>query len=219
MGLFKPGWMNKDINKAIRAVGKLTDQTKLVDAARNAPSLSVRIEALERLNDQAVLIDVAKNGKEAIERKTAVKRITDKKVLADIAKNEVYPSVRFEAAVKLNDQAILLDLAKNDSSIRSEAIRKMSPESLKSIMLFCCDADTSSPEKEEDNTHMQKVIASALEHELPKNFSKLFTDIDEYKKVSKKFMYREEERKRTTSCGATETFIEKYGFNFPPFKG
>ena len=275
MGLFQPGWMNNDSVKAIRAVGKLTDQGELADAAKNAPDWRVRIEALEKLNDQAVLIDISKNDKIEQVRKAAVNKITDEKALADIADNDAgffvcmealkrinsqiilldlasngkHISVRFEAAAKLideksaqkayleiakkwdnnfqyrqkaierlSDQAVLLDLAKSKNDIRKEAIKNLSPASLKSLMLFCCDVDTSDPEKERASIALQKDITEALSHKLPTGFSKVFTDFDEYKKVSEKFKYREGERV-SLGCSIGSTMSKKYGFDFPPFEG
>ena len=299
MGLFTPGWMNNDSVKALDAVGKLTNQSELTKAAKNAPDWRVRIKALGKLTDQVVLIDIAKKDKDRDVQKAAVRRITDERVLADIAKNEenwevckeavkglttesilidvarnAYSSyakraavekltdqvalldfannnsdnnVRFAAATKLKDeqsaqkvyaeiarnkkdlyirkeaveklidQALLLDLAKSDRDIREEAIKKLGPESLKSLMLFCCDADTSDPEKERANTALQKDITEALSNKLPTGFSKVFTNFDEYKKVSEKFKYREE--RVSLGCSIGSTMSKKYGFDFPPFEG
>jgi len=275
MGLFKPGWMNKDVDKALHAVEKLTDQAELAKAAKNASIWSVRKKAIEKLTDQAVLIDIANNDKDGLVRKAAVKKITDGKALATIAKNDEHWEAREEAVKRINNQAILLDLAsngthndtryiaaarlndkqiaqkmyaeiaknegvyyyrqmaverlidqaplldlaKNDKEIRKEAIKCLNPESLKSLMLFCCDVDTSDLEKERDNTILQLHIAEALSNKLPEGFSKLFVDIDEYKKVSEKFKYKEEKRVGTTGCYARITLTDKFGFDFPPFEG
>jgi len=385
MGLFKPGWMNNDVDKALHAVEKLTNQSGLAKAAKNAPDRRVRMKAVEKLTDQAVLINIVNNDKDSEVRITALKKITDEKALAgiainnefrnvcveavsklttesilaevakkdrlgfvskravekvltqaslvdvaknanyigtkkeavqkltdqakllDLANNESDSAIRLTAAEKLNnetsaqrvfseiaknqnnpssirreaaekltdqglllelanteidnsvrlaaanklenetiaqkvyseiaknerdyhirqkavekltDQALLLDLVKNDHNTRKESIRNLSPESLKNIMLFCCDADTSDLLKKIGNDVMKKEIAEALSNELPKGFSELFTDIDEYKKISEVFKYREEKKEKTSvTCGTTERWTEKYGFNFPPFEG
>ena len=51
MGLFKPLWMSMNIEKAIKAVEKMTDKNKLTEVAENAPLEAVRKKAKDIIGD------------------------------------------------------------------------------------------------------------------------------------------------------------------------
>ncbi len=55
MGLFTPKYLSKDIDKAITAVNKLTDQRALAVTAQKHPSAKVREQAVKRLTDLPAL--------------------------------------------------------------------------------------------------------------------------------------------------------------------
>ena len=63
MGLFKPGWQNKNTDKALAAVSKLTDQREFVRVVLESEELSVRKAAVAKITDQKTLAITAKNGK------------------------------------------------------------------------------------------------------------------------------------------------------------
>ena len=127
MGLFKPAWKSKNTQKALWAVAKMTDQTKLARAARESTDWIVRRAAVEKLTDQTILADIAINDKVNDVRKTTVEKLTDQKLLADIAKNDNFSDVRKTAVEKLTDQTMLTDVAKNANNydIRLRALQKI----------------------------------------------------------------------------------------------
>ena len=59
MGLFTPGWMSDDYNKAEAALQRVTRQAVLYRAAREAPDARIRRSAVGRLNDASVLMELA----------------------------------------------------------------------------------------------------------------------------------------------------------------
>ena len=134
MGLFKPDWKTYDeskTDKALRAVEKETNQTKLLEIAKNAPLDRVRLVAVRKLVDQAALADVAKNAIDHTLRLAVAEKLVDQAALADVAKNAKDSDVQLAAAEKLTDQAvaqkIFADLAKNvtECNVRLAAVRKL----------------------------------------------------------------------------------------------
>jgi hypothetical protein len=60
MGLFKPEWQSKNVQKALEAIERLDDQKKLARAATFAGRhIEVRVAAIKKLSDQAVLKRIA----------------------------------------------------------------------------------------------------------------------------------------------------------------
>ena len=55
MSLFRPAWQTDNEKRALRAIKKETDQTKLLEIARNAPLDSAKVAALWKITDQAVI--------------------------------------------------------------------------------------------------------------------------------------------------------------------
>jgi predicted regulator of amino acid metabolism with ACT domain len=139
MGLFTPAWNSKTEERALRAVEKMTDRTKLARVAKKAKNREVRYAAFAKLTDQdrIVLADVAKNADYSDVRYDAVAKLTDQRGLADVAKNAGDSDVRKAAVANLTDQGVLADLAKNDSDsdVRQAAVSKLTnPEALKSVV-------------------------------------------------------------------------------------
>ena len=59
MGLFKPGWMSKDENKAMRSLDRVSDDEELYRIATECPHLNVQIRAVSRIRDADRRLDVA----------------------------------------------------------------------------------------------------------------------------------------------------------------
>ena len=60
MGLFEPAWLGKNEQKALAAIGKLTD-VALCDLTRSAfADAQLQHEAVGRITDMALLSDAAK---------------------------------------------------------------------------------------------------------------------------------------------------------------
>lgn len=130
MGLFKLVWVSGNQKKAVKAAGKLTDQTELACAASETEyqrAISAAV-AVAHIKDQAVLTGIAKDDKDCYMRAAAVKRITDQAFLTDIAKNAAEGFTRVSAAEKLTDQtvaqAVFVDVAKSDDWIGYRAAVK-----------------------------------------------------------------------------------------------
>jgi hypothetical protein len=102
-----------DSDKYIRsaAVKKLTDQTQLFDIAKDDSEKYIRILAVRRLTDQTLLANIAKKYKEWIVCKVAVEQLTDQTLLADIAKNNNISSIRKIAVGKLTNRRLLREVA------------------------------------------------------------------------------------------------------------
>ena len=83
---FKPDWMSKNEGKALKAVEKETDQTKLAEIAKAALVFSVREAAVEKLTKQSLLAVIAKNEADGYVRKTALEKLTDAALLKGIEK-------------------------------------------------------------------------------------------------------------------------------------
>ncbi|HBT65652.1 MAG TPA: hypothetical protein DEB10_13430, partial [Ruminococcaceae bacterium] len=146
MGLFKSAWDSDNSKKALRAVAKEPDQTKLIVIANSAPLREVReaavkrfadqsaIEAfakktsdfsvccaaIERLSNQTMLADIATHGKEALFRQAAVNNmnLTDQSVLSWVAKNDETNQVCYDAIQRLTDIFELEAVADSRASAR-----------------------------------------------------------------------------------------------------
>jgi hypothetical protein len=152
MGLFKPAWQSKNKKRALKAVEKLTDQTKLAKVATSATNTYVRHAAVKKLTDQNVLAAIAKRYVESeTVRLTAIEKLTDQNILSEILNNEKESTgirwgtvkamtdqhaiaryldnadssdwfVNLAALERLTDQAIIADLLRSNRT-RSESIR------------------------------------------------------------------------------------------------
>jgi len=61
MRLFRPAWDSKNEYRAVRAVNKLTDETKLIRVVKEARCRAARKAAVEKITDQNVLVYFARN--------------------------------------------------------------------------------------------------------------------------------------------------------------
>ena len=117
MSHFNQEWKSADCNekgKALAAVEKETDSTKLADFAKNNEYFDVCMEAVKRLNDQTLLADVAINGKNYPPVcVAAAEKVTVPQLLADIAIDAKYLPVCVAAVEQLKDPKLLADIAKN----------------------------------------------------------------------------------------------------------
>ena len=158
MWFIKPGWQNKNRDKAINAVEKITDQQKLIQAAKEALFEEVRVAAIKKLDDQSVLAEIAQKGRNNRECLAAVNKLTDQTLLAEIVKSSTVlatveaaiekltdqtllaavvksarsPTVSIRVVNKLNDQTLLAEIAKNDpeSRVRGNAVRGLTSQTL-----------------------------------------------------------------------------------------
>ena len=94
MGIFTPAWKNKDINKRVIAIYKMSKKRAL--------------SIIDKLTDQNIISDFAHYYNETEVRLKAVEKLTDKKLLYYIAENTGRMEVLFNAAEKLSDQSLLM---------------------------------------------------------------------------------------------------------------
>jgi hypothetical protein len=144
MGLFKPGWMSDDYNKAERTLRRITNQAALFRAARKAPDIRIREKAVERLTDTSMLMELAGDtgrqgiGEQAVVRLLEIEpfasvwrqicRTNWKAVKDDAQANACLECVarfgntilRRKAACYVTDQALLRWLYEND---KDEGVR------------------------------------------------------------------------------------------------
>src|SRR5262245_61773952 len=101
-------------NRIDRLIDKVTDQTVLIDIAKSAAAMTVRLAAVGRLHDGAVLPGIARSDRDSPVRAAAVNKLTDLALLADLATTDRAVSVRVAAVGKLRDQSVLARIARSD---------------------------------------------------------------------------------------------------------
>lgn len=124
-----------DFLECINALYELTDQTLIMDVAKNAELINVRVRAVERITDETLLVNIAETADNNEVRFAAAEKLTDdklaKEIYADIAVNGKCDSddirVRQKAISQLTDQELLFSLAKtgNNQFIREEAVKTL----------------------------------------------------------------------------------------------
>jgi hypothetical protein len=77
MLFFKPGWMSKNADKAVRAVEKLNKQADMEKAALEAPGSPARKAAVKRIENQEVLAKVALHDSDTGVQFEAIEKMTD----------------------------------------------------------------------------------------------------------------------------------------------
>ena len=140
----RPAWDSEYGSRAMEAVKKMTDEAKLVRAAKEARCWAARKAAVDKLTNQDVLADIAKNDSDSDVRKAAVenKYLIDQSVMADIAKNDRDNNVSMAAIERITDQEIkenlLLDLIRKireqlENSENSKNARMDAADALKTL--------------------------------------------------------------------------------------
>jgi hypothetical protein len=84
MGLFKPAWMNNDVQKAIKAVDQLTGQRKIADAAIAVSNGTVFAAAVDKLTDAGELMRVATEKRNKTGITLVIEKIHDPKILLEV---------------------------------------------------------------------------------------------------------------------------------------
>ena len=134
MGLFKPAWMSKNEAKALKAIEKEDDQTKLAEAAKYYGSRAVTEAAIAKITDQALLAETVKYWLSDAAKywppeglKAAIAKITDQALLVDVAMGEH----GYWAIDQITDQHLLWLVAIKRDSISSEmAVRRITNEEI-----------------------------------------------------------------------------------------
>ena len=76
MGLFGPAWKSGNVDKAIRAVEKMTDESELLTVALEATT-QARFAALKRIQDSSLLLRAASQSSDRSIYEAALARVTD----------------------------------------------------------------------------------------------------------------------------------------------
>ncbi len=104
MGLFTPGWMNKDFNKALKCVNKLTNEEKLLRAALEAPDKRIQRKATQKLKSDGSLVRVLEGSEDRFCRQYAAEHIRDASLLAPYRRDKEF-RVRHLALKRGGDEA------------------------------------------------------------------------------------------------------------------
>ena len=111
MGLFKPGWMSKDENKAMRSLDRVSDDEELYRIATECPHLNVQIRAVSRIRDADRRLDVALT-KRLISlnvRRAALEGASEER-LCLVAGKAPMCDIRLEAVDRMSDDTFLAKL-------------------------------------------------------------------------------------------------------------
>lgn len=134
MGLFKPGWMSKDENKAMRSLDRVSDDEELYRIATECPHLNVQIRAVSRIRDADRRLDVALT-KQLISlnvRRTALEGASEER-LCLVAGKAPMCDIRLEAVDRMSDDTFLAKLvlggaggSRDDKRVCGREVRKHS---------------------------------------------------------------------------------------------
>jgi len=134
MRLFRPAWDSKNEKRAVKAVNKLKDETKLVHVAKEARCLQARLAAIgnKKLTDPNVLADIAKNDEDSTVSTAAFIKLISKNLIAATANYDENSDVRLKAVGSLDDQDLLVSVAKKArySDARIAAVKKLTDPKL-----------------------------------------------------------------------------------------
>jgi hypothetical protein len=132
MGFFKPDYMSKNQDKALRAVFLESDLTGLAEIMSSAPLDVVRAAAVQKY--QTFLADTAVNGPSPRACRDAVNHpfLVNEELLSWIAASTKHPSVGKTALGKIFDQRAIASLASSatDVYVRLAAIEKLADHDL-----------------------------------------------------------------------------------------
>jgi hypothetical protein len=106
MGLFnsKPAWQDKNEDKALKAVAKISDQAVLADIARLSEKESVRNAAAKKLDKSILKSLISYNN---ISVRYAILPFLDQSSIAKIAENDPSPELKTTALRLITDQEVL----------------------------------------------------------------------------------------------------------------
>jgi len=146
---FKPAWQSEDEGKALRAIEKITSQEKLAEIIKS-PECPDNNEFCEliigKITDQSILVDIAKSVNNYSLRKIAADKCTDRSLVQEayieIARNSANAKEQVAAIQKLSsqtlqeNQTLLADIAKKfivnktDNSLIKAVISKITGQSI-----------------------------------------------------------------------------------------
>ena len=133
MGLFQPGWMSRDEQKAMRALEKVTDDAALFRIASECPHRSVQIKAVSKIRDADRRLDVALTKRLlSYEVRVAALEGASEEGLSLVVRNAVASDIRLEAVRRMKDEGCLAEVVeataggnRDDQRICEAAYEKM----------------------------------------------------------------------------------------------
>ena len=113
MGLFQPGWMSRDEQKAMRAFEKVTDDDTLFRITSECPHLSVQIKAAQKIRNADRRLDVALTKRLLnYEVRMAALEGASEEGLSLVARNAASSDIRLEAVRRMKDERCLAEVVK-----------------------------------------------------------------------------------------------------------
>ena len=124
MELFKPAWMSKRSEKAVRAVKRISDNKLLARIAVSALCIEARLTAVNRITSEEEFRSIFTsncpnvNDMEQVLR-TALYRLTNQQIIGYVASHCISHAIRLEAVKYLIDQQELYNLVNHSASPES----------------------------------------------------------------------------------------------------
>ena len=133
MGLFQPGWMSRDEQKAMRALEKVTDDDTLFRIASECPHLSVQIKAAQKIRNADRRLDAALTKRLLnYEVRMAALEGASEEGLSLVARTAASSDIRLEAVRRMKDERCLAEVVeataggnRDDQRICEAAYEKM----------------------------------------------------------------------------------------------
>lgn len=116
MGLFKPKWKSKNLQKRLKAVEDLFDESILEEIAKTDPVENIRAIATQKITNQTVLEIIAKTDESHIVREKAVKKVKDLFLLKEIAINDTHSDVCKRAIDNISNEHDLKEVYKKSKN-------------------------------------------------------------------------------------------------------
>jgi len=118
MGLFKPAWQSKNIEKARRAVERMTDQQKLklvVSEAKFPEIQALAVNKIAYYHTQQTFVDIATSNYDVIVCMAALNKLTLENHFSSVAESRSHLEVCMAALNKLTLENYISDVAKSSS--------------------------------------------------------------------------------------------------------
>jgi len=134
MGLFKPGWQSKSVDKALKAVEEEMVQDKLAEIAKNAPLNDVKKAAIRKLTDPSMLFSFINYEQYLLPRETAIHRMIELKMDNSYLwkvyeKLDTFPSHTADhkriILNAINDEQSILEMIKDERNKPNSALKPL----------------------------------------------------------------------------------------------
>ena len=111
MGLFQPGWMSRDEQKAMRAIEKVTDDDTLFRIVSGCPHRSVQIKAVSKIRNADRRLDAALTKRLLnYEVRMAALEVASEEGMSLVARTAASSDIRLEAVRRMKDERCLAEV-------------------------------------------------------------------------------------------------------------